>query len=108
GAVEPDREGTVAVAQQEGHRVVAVVGDGDVGLSVPVEVRHRHGVGACTHGEGAAGRGREMVAGAVAQQHCHVVAALVGGDDVAIEVVVDVRDHHGKGGPAHGEGTAGR
>ena len=85
-------EGAVAVAQQHRHVVGAVVGDGQVGAAVAVEVPRHEG----------AWRGPRRVphlvlegAVAVAQQHRHVVGAVVGDGQVGAAVAVEVPRHEG-------------
>ena len=65
-------EGAVAVAQQDRHVVVVVVGDGEVGAAVAGEVTRHEGVGSGTH------RVSDLVlegAVAVAQEDRHVVSS---------------------------------
>ena len=83
-------EGAVAVAQQHRHVVGAVVGDGQVGAAVAVEVPRHEGDWPVPR------RVPHLVlegAVAVAQQHRHVVGAVVGDGQVGAAVAVEVPRH---------------
>ena len=87
-------EGAVAVAQQHRHVVGAVVGDGQVGAAVAVEVPRHEGDWARSPP-----RTHLVLEGAVAvaQQHRHVVGAVVGDGQVGAAVAVEVPRHEGVG-----------
>ena len=91
--VDGGREGAVAVAEEHAHGVAAVVGDGEVGLAVAVQVRHRDRAG--PQPGGVVDRGGEGAV-AVAEQHAHGVAAVVGDGEVGLAVAVEVR-HRDRG-----------
>lgn len=91
--------------QQHRHVAREVVGDGEVGVPVTVQVAHRHRGGEVAGGE--VGRGAEA-AGAVAEQHRHVARAEVGevgdGDgEVGVPITVQVAHRHREGRAAGGE-----
>src|SRR5262249_60719452 len=82
-------EGAVAVAQEHADRAVGgdIVGHGEVGSAVAVELPHRHGSGASPYGEMLR---RLEGAVAVAPQHAHGVARKVGDGEVGSAVAVEL------------------
>jgi len=94
-------EAAVAVAQQHAHVVAVVIGRHEIGKGVVVEIGHGDGAGPVAHLE--RDRGLEValiflaLALLVGQQHAHVVAAEIGGDEVGDVVNVDVEIGHGDG-----------
>ena len=81
-------ERAIAVAQQHPDRVVGVVGEDQVGYTVPVDVRHRQVARA---GAGGDYDLRLKRAVAIVQQYADRVGALVDGQDVQPTVVGHLR-----------------
>ena len=71
-----------------------MVGHGQVGLAVAVEITHRDGIGLAA--DGVVGLGLERAV-AVAQQDAHRVAAVVGHGQVGLAVAVEIAHRDGQG-----------
>src|SRR5207302_1929595 len=91
------------------HRLVKLIGDGEVGPAVAVEVRRGNAGGGGAGGEGLLGgeSGRPRPRHRRVQQYRHHLVRLLGGGEVGPAVAVDVRRRHPEGGGAGGEGLLG-
>src|SRR5439155_21523045 len=78
-------EGAIAVTEQHANRIVASVGNDEVRLAVPVDVRHRYRGRIFSGGEVATGLEGAVT---VAQQYAHVFAVHVSGGEVGLAVAV--------------------
>ena len=87
GVVDSGREGSVAVADEDGQDVVASVGRDDIGVTVAVDVADRDEVGRSNRREA---RGRTESSIAVAQEHGNDVIVRSSTNNIEMAITVHI------------------